>query len=150
MKIQKLTVHDVPQVQKLIKQYAQKEAMLARSLNEIYENLRDYFIIKEDEQVVACVALHVTWADLGEIKSLAVAESLHGKGYGRLLVETCCSEAIALGIPRVFALTYKDDFFKKLGFKVIDKEELPRKIWGECVNCVKFMECDEICVMKSL
>jgi len=127
--------------------------MLPRSLNEIYENLRDYAVMvnaSAPDTILGCCALHVTWNDLAEIKSLAVSEAAQGRGVGRQLVEHCVAEARELMISRVFALSYKPGFFEKLGFVRIDKEQLPRKIWGECVNCSKFMECDETCLIKQL
>ncbi|MFA5928681.1 MAG: N-acetyltransferase [Candidatus Margulisiibacteriota bacterium] len=150
MQIEKLKIKNVPEVQALISQYAQKGEMLPRPLNEIYENLRDYFVVIKDSRVIACGALHITWADLAEIKSLAVLENEQSKGYGRFIVDACIQEAKTLNLPRVFALTYKQAFFEKQGFRVINKEQLPRKIWGECVYCAKFMECDEICLIKEL
>jgi amino-acid N-acetyltransferase len=117
--------------------------MLARSLSEIYENIRDYFVILDKDRVVACVALHISWDDLAEVKSLAVTEEHQKQGVGEKLVEACLNEATELGIPTVFCLTYVPDFFVKCGFEMVDKRELPHKIWGECYRCPKFPDCDE-------
>ena len=124
--------------------------MLARSLGEIYENIRDYFVVKQGEWVIACAALHVWWTDLAEIKSLAVAEDSQNEGIGARLVEACVSEAREIGIPAVFCLTYKPAFFEKFGFRQLDKMELSRKVWTECYRCPKFPNCDEIALICHL
>jgi amino-acid N-acetyltransferase len=124
--------------------------MLPRALSEIYENIRDYFVVRDGDRVIACVALHVSWVDLAEIKSLAVADGFQGEGMGRALVEVCIEEARELGIATVFCLTFKPEFFEKCGFARIDKRELPRKVWGECYTCPKFPDCDEVPLTVSL
>jgi len=134
----------------LVNYFADKGEMLARSLSEMYESIRDYFVIREGERVVACVALHVSWLDLAEIKSLAVAEGNQKEGVGAQLVEACLKEAKELGIPTVFCLTYKPGFFEKFGFSQIDKMELPRKVWTECYRCSKFPDCDEVALIYHI
>jgi amino-acid N-acetyltransferase len=143
MKVEKAKITDAAQMHKLINKFATQGEMLPRALSEIYENIRDYFVVRESDKVVACVALHVTWADLSEIKSLAVSKSSQKQGIGAALVKKCVEEAKELGIPAIFCLTYKPEFFKKHGFKSVDKSKLPRKIWGECYRCPKFPDCDE-------
>lgn len=141
---------DAKSIQTLINTYAAKDAMLPRALNSIYEHIRDFHIVVEDNMVLGCCALHVTWGDLAEIRSLAVDECAHGRGYGRLLVERCLEDARELGLPKVFALTYIPDFFEKLGFSRINKSDLPHKIWSECINCPKFPDCGEEAVALEL
>ncbi len=148
--VEKATISDVPQMHQLINYFANKGEMLARSLSEIYENIRDYFIVRQDERVIACVALHISWSDLAEIKSVAVAEDSQEQGIGAQLVEACLNEARELGIPTVFCLTYKPAFFEKLGFSQLDKMELPHKVWGECYRCPKFPNCDEVALIYRL
>jgi amino-acid N-acetyltransferase len=150
MTIRKAKVGDIERIKELIDKWAQKELMLARSLNELYENARDFWVCEENGQVVGCAALHVDWADLGEIRSLAVEEKTHRRGIGTKLVEACLSEARELGLKKVFTLTYRQDFFEKNGFTVIDKSLLPHKIWNECIRCPKFPNCDEIAMMREL
>lgn len=150
MKPEKARVSDVPQMHKLINSFADKGEMLARSLSEIYENIRDYFVIKQGERVIACVALHVSWSDLVEVKSLAVADDSQQQGIGAQLVKACLKETKELGIPTVFCLTYKPAFFEKCGFSQVDKAGLPRKIWGECFRCPKFPDCDEVALIYHL
>jgi len=145
--VEKARISDATQMHKLINYFADKGEMLARSLSEIYENIRDYFVAKQGERVIACAALHVNWSDLAEIKSVAVAEDSQGQGIGDQLVEACLREAKELGIPTVFCLTYKPAFFEKLGFSQVDKMELPHKVWGECYRCPKFPNCDEVALI---
>jgi len=107
-------------------------------------------VIVKDGKVVGCCALYITWSDLAEIKSLAVEESHTGRGVGSTLVKAALEEARELGMPKVFTLTTKPEFFKKLGFKTIKKEKLPQKIWGECIRCTKFENCDEEALIIKL
>jgi len=141
---------DVKTIQKLIGEYARKGDMLPRSLSEIYENLRDYFVYVEDgEEVIGSAAIHLMWEDLAEVRSLAVRDDRMSRGVGTQLVEACISEAIVLGITRVFALTYKPEFFERLGFRRVDKSELPHKIWSDCLKCSKFPDCDEVALVAD-
>ena len=148
--IRKAKLSDVKDIYKLIETFANKGEMLHRPLTDIYDNLRDFYVYEENGIVIGACALHISWEDMGEIRSLAVSEAAGGKGVGSLLINSCLDEARALGIPKVFALTYKPGFFEKLGFKPIGKEVLPHKVWGECVRCFKFPNCDEMAVMIEL
>ena len=150
MPIRKATVSDVKKIQKLINYYAKRDKMLPRSLNEIYENIRDFFIYTEGKNVYGCCALHVDWEDLAEIKSLAVAKTRGDRGIGKKLLDECLGDAKELGVRKVFALTYVPGFFEKNGFSIIDKKELPHKIWNECVKCVYFPNCKEIAMIKEI
>ncbi len=132
---------------RMINCFADKGEMLPRPLSELYENIRDFFVIRQDDKVIACAALHISWSDLAEVKSLAVAEGSQEQGIGARLVEACLNEAKELGIPTVFCLTYRPPFFEKSGFSQIDKMELPRKIWTECYRCPKFPDCDEVALI---
>jgi amino-acid N-acetyltransferase len=150
LKIEKAKISDVPQMHQLINYFAEKDEMLPRSLSELYENIRDCFVVRDGEKVVACATLHVFWSDLAEIRSLAVAESSQEKGIGGKLVEACLKEADELGITTVFCLTYRPDLFEKFGFAKVDKMELPRKVWTECYRCPKFPDCDEVALICNL
>ena len=142
--VRKAKISEIIQIQKLINRYAKKDLMLPRGLSELYENLRDLFVSEDDGFLLGCCALHVSWQDLAELKSLAVDESHKGKGVGRALVEAVLEEAKELKINKVFVLTYIPEFFKKYGFTEIAKEELPHKVWSECINCPKFPDCQEV------
>ena len=148
--VEKASINDVPQMHKLINSFADKGEMLARSLSEIYENVRDYFIVSDGERVIACAALHVNWSDLAEIRSVAVAEDSQGQGIGDKLIKACLNDAQRLGIPTVFCLTYKPGFFSTLGFAQVDKMKLPHKVWNECYRCPKFPNCDEVALICHL
>ncbi len=148
--IEKASISDATQIHKLINYFADKDEMLARPLSEIYENIRDYFVVREGERVIACAALHVLWSDLAEIKSVAVAEDSQKQGIGDQLIEACLREAKELGMPTVFCLTYKPAFFERFGLSQIDKMELPHKVWTECYRCPKFPNCDEIALICHL
>lgn len=149
-RIEKARISDAIQIQQLVNSFAEKGEMLARPLSEIYENIRDFFVIRDGERVIACVALHVNWADLAEIKSMAVAEDYQRKGLGNRIVKTCLKEAKELGIPTVFCLTYKPEFFDTLGFAQVEKMTLPHKVWNECYRCPKFPDCDEVAMVCRL
>ena len=150
MEVEKAIIKDVPQIHALINRFAEKDEMLARSLSEIYENIRDYFVIRDGDRVVACVALHVIWDNLAEVKSLAVAEGQQRQGLGLDLVRICVDEARNIGLGTVFCLTYKPDFFQRAGFTRIDKMELPQKVWTECFRCPKFPNCDEVALVYRM
>jgi len=145
--VEKAKISDAPQIHKLANHFAQKGVMLPRALSEIYENIRDFFVIREGDKVVACAALHVYWSDLAEVRGVAVAEELQNQRLGAKLIEACISEARELGIPQAFCLTYRASFFERQGFKRVDKSELPRKIWSECYRCPKFPDCDEVAMI---
>lgn len=144
------TVADVPALQKLINTFAERDEMLRRSMNELYETIRDFHVVEEDGRILAVSAVHVTWDDLAELKCVAVAEDAQGRGLGKAVVEACMADARALGLRRVFALTYKPDFFGRYGFRVVDRATLPHKVWGECIKCHKFPDCHEVAMMRVL
>jgi amino-acid N-acetyltransferase len=148
--IRKAKIKDIKQIQGLINCFARQDIMLPRSLNELYENIRDFWVVQENNKVVGCCALHISWDDLAEIKSLAVAKNKQGKGIGTKLIHACINEAKELGAKRIFVLTYKPDYFKKFGFRKIKHSQLPHKIWAECINCCKFPNCQEIALLKVL
>jgi len=141
--IRKAKVQDAESIQFLVNHYAKLGLMLPRSINSIYENIREFWVYEEDGTVLGVCALSVFWDNLAEVRSLAVAPGHTGKGIGTALVKRALEESLELGINRVFTLTYQVDFFRKLGFREIDKNTLPHKIWRDCINCVKFPNCDE-------
>ncbi len=120
--------------------------MLFRSLADIYENLQTFTVAEADGEVVGCCALEVVWADLAELKSVAVTPARKGTGIGRALVTDAIEQARRLGVSRLFALTLEPKFFQKMGFKVLEKDDLPMKVWSDCARCPKQEECDEVAV----
>jgi len=148
--LRKAQIQDVKEIQKLLLHYANRGDMLSRSLSELYESLRDFYIVAEDGRIVGVSALHIVWEDLAEIRSVAVTEETGRKGIGTEVVNACIAEAKVLGLKRLFCLTYKPDFFARFGFRIVDKSELPHKVWGDCIKCAKFPDCDEIAMIMDL
>jgi len=144
MSTRKATFKDVKQIQGIVNHFAQGELMLPLSLNKIYENIRDFLVLEEDNDIIAVGALHIVWDNLAEIKSMAVKEGYHKKGYATKIINELLREAKEFELEEVFLLTYQNIFFKKFGFEEIDKSKLPHKVWTDCVNCPKFPNCDEI------
>jgi amino-acid N-acetyltransferase len=150
LKIIKATVKDAKDIHAMVNRFAKRDDMLPRALNEIYENIRDYLICIDDGKIVAIAALHVLWDDLAEIRSIAVSTRHRNKGVGKKLIKRCVKDAAALGINRVFALTFHPAYFIKQGFEDIDKNDLPHKIWRDCLKCPKFPDCTESAVIKLI
>jgi len=148
--IQDATTRDIPQIQEILEYYAGRGLLLPRSLSDLYENIRDFIVYLDGEKIIGTSALHVCWQDLGEVRSLAVMPEATKKGIGRKLVRHCETEARRLGLQKVFTLTYQEVFFAKLGYRKTDKNSLPHKVWKDCLQCVKFPNCDEIAMMKTL
>ena len=148
--MRKAKVGDVRTIQGLIEASASKGEMLPRSLSEIYDHLRDFYICEGDRSLVGACALHICWEDLAEIRSLTVSQGERQKGIGSKLLRACLREAKRLGIRKVFVLTYRPSFFQKFGFEIVDKAVLPHKIWSDCLKCVKFPDCDEIAMILQL
>lgn len=134
---------DVEEIIILINHFAEKGLMLPRTRSTLYEGIREVVVAEENGKIIGTGSLHIIWEDLAEIRTLAVDQDLQRKGMGRKLVEILIQEAIQLHCPKVFTLTYQVEFFKRLGFRLVDKETMPHKVWKECINCVKFPNCDE-------
>jgi amino-acid N-acetyltransferase len=150
LKIRPARVGDIPAICELIRTFADRKLMIRRSLGELYESIREFLVAEGDHgQVIGCVALHVFWEDLAELKCLAVREDAQGQGVGRRLVEECWRGARDLEIASVFTLTYVAEFFERCEFTRIEKSELPHKIWNECVRCPLFPSCHEIALVRS-
>ena len=149
--IRKATMKDVRFIHGLLADYGKQGLLIPRSLNSVYESLRDFLIAQDDGgRAVGCCALKICWDNLVEVRSLAVLPGAEGRGWGGKLVEACLSEAITLGFGQVFTLTYQPGFFERFGFKEVDKSNLPQKIWADCINCVSFPDCDETAMLLDL
>ncbi|MDR2573899.1 MAG: N-acetyltransferase [Desulfovibrio sp.] len=149
--IRKAHQDDVKAMHELLLRSAQKGLLLPRALIYLYGHIRNFFVAETSEgNIVACCALAPVWEELGEICSLVVRDDLQGQGLGRRLVEACISECDALHLKKIFALTYQENFFMRLGFKSVEKDILPQKIWADCVNCPKYPDCDELAVLLDL
>ena len=150
MEVCSAKISDVEAIYSLINFYAERDKMLFRSMADIYENLQAFTVAELDGRVAGCCALQIIWSDLAEIKSLAVDEANKDKGVGKMLVAAATEQARQLGLPKIFALTLNPAFFEKMGFKVIEKETLPMKVWSDCATCPKQQNCDEIAVIKEI
>ena len=150
MNVRQARISDAKTISALINCYAEHDKMLFRSLAEIYENLQTFLVVEMDGTVVGCGALEIIWADLAEIKSLAVGPAHKSRGIGRALVEAAMDRARDLGVPRVFALTLEPTFFERVGFTVANKDELPMKVWSDCARCPKQQDCDEIAMVRMV
>lgn len=150
MKIRKAKLSDVKYIYKLILHFSKRGDVIPRPLAELYEKVREFFVCEDRDLIVGACALHILWEDLAEIRSLVVSEEYQRRGLGAKLVKACLNEAKELGIPKVFVLTTSPEFFKKMGFKEINRQELPQKVWADCIRCSKFPECDEIPLMVEV
>ena len=149
--LRKATTADVKGIHALLMSGAASGELLSRSLSQLYTHIRDFYVLEGDSgDILGCCALSVIWDDVAEVRSLFVGASLRGQGMGRILVEAGMDELRALGIRRVFTLTYQTDFFHALGFELAAKESLPQKIWADCFNCPKFPDCDEIAMDRII
>ena len=148
--IRNARLDDVETIRRLINAHAELERMLFRSQADIYASLRDFKLYEESGQVVGCCALQIIWANLAEVKSLAVADVFQGRGIGKALTRAVIEEARQLHLPRIFCLTLEKAFFEKLGFKNVAMETLPLKVWSDCVRCPKQDCCDEIAMVLDL
>ena len=152
----KATIADIPEIYDLINEYAKKNIMLGRSLQYLYENIRSFWVAKEiDKKTKNCHILGlcgfgVSQKNLAEVKSLAVHQDYKKFGIATNLLQQGFAELRNLGVTEVFCLSYVPDFFIKHDFKIIDKEELPHKIWTECIHCPSFPKCDETALIKEL
>jgi amino-acid N-acetyltransferase len=149
--IRKAKIHEVPEIRRFLGDFTLAGGILPRTLAQLYDQLRDYFVYREDQgPIVGVGALHICWAGLGEIRSVAVSPAHRGRGIGSQLVKTCVAEARVLGLSEIFLLTLVPDFFQNFGFKIVSREELLPIVWADCVNCVKFPDCDEIPMLLEL
>lgn len=149
--IRKAKISDVDAIHKLIHDWAKRGKMLDRSLNYLYENIRNFWVYEQKSRIIGCCALGVIgWEELGEIRSIVVDKRYQRKGIGKSLVLECIKEAKQLGITKLFTLTFIPDFFKSLGFSLIDRKDLPHKIWADCINCVYFPDCKEQALILKL
>ena len=150
--LRKATVRDVKSIHSVLLQAAAEGLLLPRALNQLYNHLRDFHVLDsyDGAGLMGCCALSITWEDLAEIRSLVVSKSLRGQGYGRRLAQACMDEGVALGIGRVFTLTYAVEFFETIGFVKVSKDQLPQKVWADCIHCPKFPDCDEHAMLLDL
>ena len=150
MKVRQAQIADVADIATLVDRFAGRGEILPRPTEEIYQSLREWVVAERAGQIIGCGALVILWADLAELRSLVVAPEAQRSGVGRGLVTALMNEAAELKLPQVFALTRKPGFFLRLGFRVVPRESLPRKIWKDCITCTKFVGCDEVAVVRTV
>ncbi|MGC7872456.1 N-acetyltransferase [Desulfosporosinus sp. SYSU MS00001] len=150
MKLRKAKIADVEEMMSLINNNAEQGLMLPRSRNMLYENIREFMLAEENGQLVGVASLHILWSDLAEIRALAVDDNHRRQGIGTKIVKAVEEEARDLGCSRLFALTYQPEFFKYCGYEEVSKDQMPQKVWRECINCIKFPNCDEIAVSRII
>ena len=148
--IRQAKINDAPVIQQIVNQYAKKGQMLQISRNEIYEKIYEFILWEDDEAVKGVCALHPTWSDTAEIRSLAVVEDYKRQKIGQAMVEYSLKRAKETGFTKVFALTYMQEFFESCGFKVTELDSLPKKIWTDCLKCPKYPDCDETAVIIEI
>lgn len=144
------SLDDVRPIYQILKHYSDRGLLLPRPESDIYQSIREFIVIEQQDQIVACCALQIFTRQLGEVRSLAVTPEFAGFGLGTQLVKKIEEEANQLGLSRLMALTYEVRFFARLGYSVVEMSVLPEKVWGACINCHKFRNCDEIAVLKQL
>ena len=150
LSVRAASLDDVTGIHKLLKYFSDRGILLPRSESDIYQSLREFQIIRLGEKVIACCALQIFTRSLGEIRSLAVSPEYSRSGLGRRMVLSMEREAQDIGLEKLMALTYEVQFFNRMGFDVVEMSVLPEKVWGACINCHKFRNCDEIAVLKNL
>ena len=150
MNIRKAVLADIEEIYNLVDYYAERGLILPRSRHSIFETLRDFTIAEENGQVVGTCALTLAWDGLAEVRALTVSPQHLRSGVGLKLVAAVIDEAKQLGISKLFVLTYHPEFFVAAGFSEISKEELPHKVWRDCINCSKFPNCDETAMTRQL
>lgn len=148
--IRTATLDDVPGIHKLLKHFSDRGILLPRAESDIYQSLREFHVINLGERIIACCALQIFTRSLGEVRSLAVAPDYSRLGLGKRMVHRMEQEAQHIGLEKLMALTYEVQFFNRMGFDVVEMNVLPEKVWGACINCHKFRNCDEIAVLKNL
>ena len=145
--VRKAMISDVKSIHALLMQAALKGQLLPRALAYLYGHVRNFFVLEMDGRIVACTALAPVWEDLAEVCSLVVDEAYRGRGLGRVMVDACIQDCPTVGIRKLFALTYQEKFFNHIGFRTVEKDILPQKIWADCVHCPKYPDCDEFEVL---
>jgi amino-acid N-acetyltransferase len=150
LEVRKANLRDIQQLLALVNSFAAKGIMLPRTEFELAENIRDFVVIETRNRLVACCALHIYSPTAAEIRSLAVDPGWQSHGLGRMMVAALEQDAREFGLVSLFAFTYVEGFFRKMGYETVERGELPLKAWKDCLRCPKFQACDEIAMRKRL
>ncbi len=150
LKVQPANVFHADGIHHILTTYSDQEVLLPRTVSEILTLIPQFLVIEHDSNVVGCVAIEVFSVELGEVRSLAVDPGYKNQQLGRILLLAIEAYARELGLTKMMALTYVEDFFHKFGYETVEMTSLPEKVWRVCVKCPKFHNCDEIPVLKTL
>jgi len=148
--IRKAKYNDVESIQNLICIFSETGKVLFRSLDEIKENISSFWVYEKNDQLIGVCSLKKDWGRLVELRSLGVDPRYSGQGIGTKMVEASLKEALSTDCDTLFVLTYAVSMFKRLGFRTIDKERLPHKVWNDCNACLHQENCDETAMVLSL
>jgi len=148
--IRKAKYNDVESIQNLIRIFSETGKVLFRSLDEIKENISSFWVYEKNDQLIGVCSLKKDWGRLVELRSLGVDPRYSGQGIGTKMVEASLKEALSTDCDTLFVLTYAVSMFKRLGFRTIDKERLPHKVWNDCNACLHQENCDETAMVLSL
>jgi len=148
--IRKAKYNDVESIQNLICIFSETGKVLFRSLDEIKENISSFWVYEKNDQLIGVCSLKKDWGRLAELRSLGVDPRYSGQGIGTKMVEASLKEALSTDCDTLFVLTYAVSMFKRLGFRTIDKERLPHKVWNDCNACLHQENCDETAMVLSL
>ena len=151
MKLIKPTLLDISKMQELVAPEVKNGIILYRDEDEMARTIRSYTAIVDADELIGFAALHIHSIKLAEVRSLIVKEGYRGKGVGAQLINALEIEGKMLGVKQILTLTYQKDFFEKLGFVEIAKEQIPeQKIWADCIKCKHFPICNEISLIKTI
>ena len=148
--IRKAKYHDAESIQNLIRIFSETGKVLFRSLDEIIENIPDFLVYEKNNQIVGVSSLKEGWGRLVEMRSLGVDPRYSGQGIGTELVQASLKKALSTDCDTLFVLTYAVSMFERLGFRIINKEKLPHKVWNDCNACLHQDKCDETAMVLSL
>lgn len=150
-RVRRARLSDLASIRDLIAVFAAQQLMLERTTSDLCDHLRDFLVVEDaSRSVCGCAAVRIYTETVAELRSLAVAEGLHGCGLGRLLVEGCVAEAQSWGLRSLICLTYQVEFFMRLGFVRVDRSRFPAKVWSDCVRCPSFLDCREVAMWRQV
>jgi len=147
----KPNVSHIKEMQEVVKEEVDNGTILLRTEDEMANTIRSYTVVEVDGEIAGFTALHIHSARLSEVRSLVISKKFRGLSLGKKLVEACIKEGKYLGLNQILSLTYQKEFFEKLGFDEIEKDQIPEhKIWADCIRCKYFPKCDEIAMVYDL
>ena len=149
MRARRALLPDGTVIEQLIKVHSTDGTLLPRTLADINENIRDFYVVEDENEIIGCGALHLYGLHLAEIRSITVRADLNKRGAGKMLVESLMWEAAHQHVSCVCLFTRIPDFFEKFGFRMVQRTSLPDKIYKDCVNCPRLHACDEFAMVRG-